>query len=406
MEKHLRWRTHFGGRGGLWSLLGRCAGLMLAVALQTVAQQPGRITDPVVTAKDPRQSYALYLPSSYTPAKRYPVIFAFDPGARGKVPVEVFAPAAESRGYIVVGSNNSQNGPFQPPIEAFLAMLDDVQQRFAVDPQRLYAAGFSGGARVAGLAGFFCSGCIHAVIACGAGLPLGLNSDRQAQLPPYFFAVGRYDFNYFEVLDAARALRSPRRLAVFEGLHQWPPPEIAAQAVEWLEAGAKSGDVPPPDSEEAKERRLQEEVTSHLSMLLTTAAQQSDDREQNLADAAHEMAALRKKREKATGTRTAALRRALGQVLVQAYETAQHFEQEKQPAWAARSYEVAAEATPANMELTYKIASIWASAGDKKKSLAALRRAVTLGFHNMQALAADKHFDSIRNLPEFKAIVK
>ncbi len=384
----------------------RCAVLMLVAALQAVAQQPGKMTDPVVTGKDPQQTYALYLPSSYTPDKRWPVIFAFDPGASGRAPVELFAPAAESRGYIVVGSNNSQNGPYQPQIAAFVAMLEDVERRFAVDPKRLYAAGFSGGARVAGLVGFVCSGCIRGVIACGAGLPEGLNEKQVGQLPPYFFAVGSADFNYFEVLDAARGLRGARRLAVFDGSHQWPPSEIAAQAVEWLDAGAKPADLPPPGPEEAKERRLQAQLTSRLSTLLGTAAQQSNDREQNLADARQEMADLRKKREKATGTQTTVLRRALGLGLVQAYEMADRFERGKQFDLAARFYEVAAEATPANADLTYKIASTWAAAGDKKKSLATLRRAVALGFSDKQVLAADKHFDSIRNLPEFKAIVE
>ena len=385
---------------------GRWSVLMLLIALPAVAQQPGKIADRVVTTKDPQQSYALYLPSSYTPEKRWPVIFAFDPGANGKTPVEIFASAAESRGYIVVGSNNSKNGPRKASIAAFLAMLDDVQRRFAVDPQRLYATGFSGGARVAGLAGFFCGGCIRAVISCGAGLPGGLNATQQAQLPSYFFAVGIADFNYFEVLDAARALRRARRIAIFDGSHQWPPQEIAVQAVEWLESGAKSGDLPPPTPEEAKERILQEELTRQLSMQLTTAAQQSNDREQNLADARREMAHLRKRREQAAGTQIAVFRRALGQVLVQTYEFAQQFEQEKQPALAALFYEVAAEAIPTNADMAYKVASTWAAAGDKKKSLAALRHAIDLGFHDMQALASDEHFDSIRNLTEFKAVIK
>jgi hypothetical protein len=118
------------------------------------------------------------------------------------------------------------------------------------------------------------------------------------------------------------------------------------------------------------------------------------------------MAALRKRREKAAGTQTVVLRRALGLVLVQAYEFAQQFEQEKQPALAALFYEVAAEAIPANADMAYKVASTWAAAGDKKKALAALRRAIALGFHDTQALAADKHFDSLRNSPEFSSIIK
>src|SRR4051812_18831240 len=84
---------------------------LLALACSASAQQPalapGAIVERVVTGADATQSYALYLPSNYTPQKKWPVIFGFDPGARGKVPVALFRDAAEKYGYIVAASNNS-----------------------------------------------------------------------------------------------------------------------------------------------------------------------------------------------------------------------------------------------------------------------------------------------------------
>jgi hypothetical protein len=49
-------------------------------------------------AADPSQSYALYLPSNYSPRWSWPVIFAFSPIARGRVPLERLQEAAESEG--------------------------------------------------------------------------------------------------------------------------------------------------------------------------------------------------------------------------------------------------------------------------------------------------------------------
>src|SRR5215213_5363508 len=43
----------------------------------------GRVVERVATAKDLAQTYALYLPSNYSPARRWPVLYCFDPGARG-----------------------------------------------------------------------------------------------------------------------------------------------------------------------------------------------------------------------------------------------------------------------------------------------------------------------------------
>src|ERR1043165_9117236 len=74
----------------------------------------GRVLEKVPVGRDATQSYALYLPAAYTPARKYPVLYFFDPGARGAVPVERFKEAAEKYGYILVGSNNSRNGPGVP----------------------------------------------------------------------------------------------------------------------------------------------------------------------------------------------------------------------------------------------------------------------------------------------------
>lgn len=374
------------------------------LAATAAAQQPGAVTERVVTMSDAAQSYALYLPSSYAPQKRWPVIFAFDPGARGKVPVELFRAAAEARGYIVAGSNNSRNGPIKPEMQAFAAMLEDVQRRFSIDTQRMYTAGFSGGARVAGMASIVCPGCIRAVIACGAGLPLGLTAEQQAQLPPFFWAVGKEDFNYFEVLDAARSLRDPRRLVVFEGQHQWLPAETAGLAIEWLDAGTPATEIPQPAASEEKERKQQAELSRAVALLLATAARQASDREQNLEEARREMAALRARRQKAKPAEVTVYRRALGQVLIQSYEMANAFQSYQKPALAARCFEVAAEGAADASHLRFAAASSWAAAGEKKKSLAALRRAVQSGFHDGEALAADRHFDALRGLPEFQSL--
>jgi len=377
---------------------------LLLLALPLLAQQPGQITERVVTARDPQQSYALYLPSGYTPNKAWPVIFAFDPEARGVEGVKAFREAAEKYGYIVAASNNSRNGALRPQVDAAVAMMGDVQQRFSLDTQRIYAAGFSGGARMAGLAGFLCHNCVRAVIACGAGFPENLTAEQKNLLPAYFFSVGQYDFNYFDVLDAARSLRAPATVAIFDGSHQWAPPDIAMQAVAWTAAGASTRNVPPATPEEAKQRRRESDLVGHLVKQLNTARNETEDREQNFADAGHEVAALRKKREQATGEDLIVYRRALGTVFIHAYESSQRLMEAGKPELAASFLEVAGAAIAPNPDLTYETASAWAAAGDKKKALVLLKQSVALGFHDTQALAADKHFDPLRSSSDFQAI--
>ncbi len=206
--------------------------------------RPGTIADTVVCRGDARQSYALYLPSTYSRGKKWPILYAFDPAARGRVPVERFRHAAERFGFIVVGSNNSRNGPMGPVQEALDAMLADTRVRFPLDPRRTYFAGFSGGARIAVLVGTVMKPEVAGVIGFGAGLHEAVKP--AASLPfAYFAAIGTDDFNYPEMreLDRARAgSATAHRLEVFEGRHDWPPEPVCAHALEFMELQAmKSG---------------------------------------------------------------------------------------------------------------------------------------------------------------------
>ena len=206
--------------------------------------QPGRVIERVVCKNSPSQSYALYLPSNYSPTRKWALLAAFDPGARGNAPVERFKEAAERYGYIVCGSNNSRNGPLAPSAEAAKAMLGDVAARFAIDDKRVYLTGFSGGARAATAIAVWLSGKVAGVIGCGAGLAVGI--EPSSSLPfVYYGTVGTEDFNYPEMKQLDRALEQARvvhHIGVFEGGHDWAPSDECVRAIEWIELQAiKSG---------------------------------------------------------------------------------------------------------------------------------------------------------------------
>lgn len=207
---------------------------------QTPELPKGQIVERVVCLNDPNQSYAQYLPSNYSPDRKWPVLYAFDPGARGKVPVERYREAAEKYGWILVGSNNSRNGAFQPSVDAWNAIVKDTHQRFAIDDKRAYVTGFSGGARLSIYLATRCQDCIAGVIASGAGFPVGIKPS-----PAHHFAVfsttGTEDFNFPEVKGLEEPLARAgitHRIEVFAGRHDWPPSSVAIDAVEWMELQA------------------------------------------------------------------------------------------------------------------------------------------------------------------------
>jgi poly(3-hydroxybutyrate) depolymerase len=162
-----------------------------------LALQPGVLLSHQTCLAHPEQSYALYLPSQYTPTKKWAMVYAFDPAARGKLPVELMKAAAERYAYIVVGSNNSRNGSWKVEAEAAQAMLQDTHSRFSIDDRRVYFAGFSGGARVASEIAQRCR-CAAGVILSGAGFSVGSSPSRDV-IFAVFSAVGNFDFNYPEV---------------------------------------------------------------------------------------------------------------------------------------------------------------------------------------------------------------
>jgi dienelactone hydrolase len=225
------------------------SGMVLVFAASGSAQEKidlqttrGAITQ-VVTLDDPAQSYTLYLPSQYSTDRRWPVIYAFDPFARGKTAVEVYREAAEKYGYIVVGSNNAKNGPTGPELEAAQAMWNDTHRRLSIDKDRTYTTGLSGGARVATTFALYCYTCaITGVIAHGATYPVNLNPKLQTNDHfLYYVAIGDEDFNYPEVVALRKKkdeAGAPYKIKVYPGPHQWAPPEVAADALAWLKLKA------------------------------------------------------------------------------------------------------------------------------------------------------------------------
>jgi tetratricopeptide (TPR) repeat protein len=195
----------------------------------------GAVIPKVICSAQPGQSYALYIPSYYSPEKRWPIVYAFDPAARGAVPVESMKEAAERYGYIVAASNNARNGPWAPLLESAKAVFRDTQARLSIDNNRMYFAGFSGAARFASWLAESCK--------CSAGVFLN-GASFAPDYPPapgakfsVFLAVGTLDFNYGEVtaLDAKlRALRYQHALRRFDGPHQWAPEAVIDEAFAWF----------------------------------------------------------------------------------------------------------------------------------------------------------------------------
>ncbi len=209
----------------------------------------GAVNSNVVCSADRAESYALYLPSHFSTNRKWPIIYVFDPLARGSAAAEVVRPAAEKFGYIVAASNNSQNGLEGGSREAAIAVWDDTHLKLPVDQRRRYVAGMSGGARVAASVALSCGDCVAGVIANAAGFPPGASPPHPMKFA-YFAAVGDADFNYAEFVRLRRELdraEARYRIRVFEGPHGWAPTEVWLEALNWMDIQAMASGALPRD---------------------------------------------------------------------------------------------------------------------------------------------------------------
>lgn len=449
--------------------------LAIAAALlccSALAQQPaapfprGEIVEKIETVADPAQSYALYLPTSYDPAKKWPAIYAFDPVARGALPVQLLREAAERYGYVLVGSNNSRNGPVRPQVEAFQAMWNDVHRRLSLDDRRAYATGFSGGARAASTAAVLCR-CLAGIIAVGAGLS-DPNGPAKDQAFAVYGIVGDEDFNYPELVRLHERLEEfniENELRTYAAPHQWPPAEEMTAAVAWMELHAMRSGRRAPDPgfvaaqwTAAQERAEAAEKSGDMygayrgyrsmgrsfrglrdtsaveqkaaeleksSAVRSARKQQREDLEwqdrltgrvQDLVQAAMQPSENRSSQLLELRSELSVLRRrekqpsvvharAAAHVTALVYESGEQAARDGDLTLAAEFFDICAELVPQSPGPHYQLARVYARAGKKKDALRALERAAELGIRGRARAAAQPDFASLRDDARFQQLL-
>lgn len=209
--------------------------------LPPLSHPRGAVVASVDCLGTPGQSYALYLPSGYTPERSWPIVYAFDARSAGAWVAELFRAGAERYGFILASSNTSASDRFDDPNPAALsAMWRDTHARFAVDDRRVYLAGMSGTVRAAVALAHDAPGVVTGVIGAAAGWPFERKPDASDRF--LFYGTTAFgDYNYYEVLDLEKDLGRlgvTHHVELFEGVHQWMPAELATRALGWLELQA------------------------------------------------------------------------------------------------------------------------------------------------------------------------
>jgi len=216
--------------------------------------QNGKIIDSIIVNKDVKETFSLYLPSQFNASESSPVIFIFEPMARGKVGIYPFIKTAEKYGYILVCSNNSRNGPYEPNFDIANRLFNTIFSTFNVNDKRVYVSGFSGGSRLASAIAVLTNQ-IQGVVACGAGFSLNKSHLPYKDSFSYAAIIGDEDMNFKEMENTKgflNRLKIPNELFVYEFNHSWPSQEQILTAFDWLQLEAYKKNILPINQENIK----------------------------------------------------------------------------------------------------------------------------------------------------------
>lgn len=362
------------------------------VAGGQTAFEKGKVLDRVEVRDHPGQTYALYVPSAYTPDRAWPVLYCLDPGARGRTPVDRFATAAEKAGVIVAGSNNSRNGPLAPSQEAINLMLADTHERLRIDDSRMYAAGLSGGARLA--LAWAMGGHVAGVIASSAGFP-NVNAPRQLSFRVYL-TTGYDDFNHDELYRVSRELASrkiPHRYVEFEGGHEWLPASLTDEALAYM-----AGTVPDRAAEPSKQA---EREASEFERRYGDIESADDGARPSIIRQVQKDAA----RPTDSSERRVA-RRLMGSLSIGSMEQAREAMSQRRFAEACRFAEIGVLVRPENGNAWYTLAVARAATGNTWRALDALEQAMAHGFRSRERIEAEPLLDKVRREKKYAELMK
>jgi predicted esterase len=424
--------------------------LLFSTALAAAEPERGKLVENIAARSDATQTYTLYLPTTYDSMKQQPLLFVFDPRGRGTFAAEIFKDAAEQYGWMIISSNQTRSDDDgSANARAVRALMPEIN-RYAINPRRVYAAGFSG----------------TAILACAIGINtkafagvIGVGGRLVEHIPPAKFSFAHYgfageaDFNNREMRVIDEILEregKTHRFQQFAGEHRWLPPELAREAIEWMEllamreqrrardasliAKLYASDIAAANALKGVDalRRYREIAKTFEGLHATEDAVAAFKRLENDAAVQRELKDIARwdgfevrflsdvqtrsprdfrvaelqRRAKRNGAEGATARRLLEAVYAQTsfYLPRQLMEK--------REYELAADVLAVATQIHgdrwpawYNLAAAQARAGNRRRALESLEKAVAVGFKDRERLLADEDFASLRGEARFQALL-
>lgn len=207
--------------------------LCSSVVAQEITYVKGKVTDSLVVDTVFNETYSLYLPTGFSGSEAMPVIFVFDPEGQGKKAAQLFKPAAEQQGYILVASNNLDTGKtLQENLNIAGRVVNHITAILPINFDLISVAGFSEAAKVAtSLPALYRK--FHGVIAVG-DQQVPFEHLKEGQDFMFIGIVGDEQLNSYGMQVVSKEMKTlgfPSEIYTFNGGRKWPPTEIISSAV-------------------------------------------------------------------------------------------------------------------------------------------------------------------------------
>ncbi|GLU44069.1 hypothetical protein Musp01_16930 [Muricauda sp. NBRC 101325] len=204
-----------------------------AVSSQQLVLKKGEIIQDLTVKDTIGNTYSLYLPTTFSMDKEWPLLMVFDVNSNDNEALAMFAFAAESQGYVLAAPKLNDSISLTDNMLITGRVMKEVTSLIPVDHNRIYAAGSDSGGRFATLVPILMRS-INGVMCISATLA---NRELLDLKEPFHFVgiVSRDNFNYTAMLTDTQLLdrlKMPNQTLLFDGDNIWPGTSYIEKALE------------------------------------------------------------------------------------------------------------------------------------------------------------------------------
>lgn len=224
-------------------------GISSIFSQEQMVLKKGEIIEAISVQDSTQNTFSLYLPTSFSTDKKWPLLMIFEMEGRERQAISMFLQAAERQGYVLAAPRMSDTVPLTTNMISASKSLEKVVGMLPINYDQIYAAGASSGGRFASLTPILIKG-IKGVISINASVA---NRELLSAKQPFHFVgvVSKENFNYTPMLtdtELLDRLKFPNQVLLYDGNGEWPGIDYLEKGMQLFTLAAMGRKLIPKDS--------------------------------------------------------------------------------------------------------------------------------------------------------------